>query len=361
MKKFIALALALAMMVSCLVFTASAEASGVEVLLQGPATAQNGDKILVEVRVGDNNNVVGGIQGTIDVTGATLVDVVANPELLDWNNTQDVATLYKATDNDVAFAALNSLNATSYDTRLWFKLTYEVTDAAAVSVELKNVKVSDKTANLINDVKTTDLAVDVVNPTEDAYVTLNGMGMPLDTDNVMEQALMVEVGAYVPETVTNVTAFGVVFYPTSLLAGDELTVETEGAIVAEVSKEGKPSFFNQIVTEKVFSAKLKFGFSTPEKAYKFLGTKVTARAYFKTVDGSVVYASNPSDNKYINNGTAKKAALNVLADNGDAITAPVNNDKAAYDAARKALNTSVEGWMANRDFVLKYVVANYAK
>ena len=181
MKKFIALALALAMMVSCLVFTASADASGVEVLLQGPAVANNGDTILVEVRVSDKQNIVGGVQGLIDVTGATLVEVQSNPELLEWNNTEDVNTLYKQEGDDVTFAALNSLNAGSYATRLWFKLTYKVTDAANVSVELKNVKVSDKTANLVTDVVTSDVAVEIVDPenpvTSNPYVTLDGMGI----------------------------------------------------------------------------------------------------------------------------------------------------------------------------------------
>ena len=50
MKKFIALALTLAMMVSCLVFTASAENS-VSVLLEGPSAVSTGDTFTVNVRV----------------------------------------------------------------------------------------------------------------------------------------------------------------------------------------------------------------------------------------------------------------------------------------------------------------------
>ena len=119
-----------------------------------------------------------------------------------------------------------------------------------------------------------------------------------------------------------------------------------------------PAFFEQILNERAFAGKLNFGFSTEDKALRFLGTKVTARVYFKMADGSVVYAANASDDKYINNGVAKKAALNVILDNGNKVTDPVNKDLDAYNTAKAALNTNVEGWDANRAFVLKYAVEN---
>ena len=93
MKKFIALALALAMMVSCLVFTASAE-SGVVVRLEGPANITAGADFQVKVRVTDPSRLVGGVQGVIDVTGAEFKSLEANPVLKTWNNTEDEKTIF---------------------------------------------------------------------------------------------------------------------------------------------------------------------------------------------------------------------------------------------------------------------------
>ena len=363
MKKFIALALTLAMLVSCLVFTASAE-SGVVVALQGPATAQAGETFQVEVRVTDANKVVGGVQGVIDVTGATVVDVQVNSELQNWNKTTDNTTIYKTTDNDITFAALNSLADDTHATRLWFKVTYQVVAEDAVSVNLKDVKVSDKSAALINDVATSDVAITVVDPVSDPVVTLNGMGMLQGTDNVEEQALMVNAGVSFPNK-ADIAEFGVVFYPTSLLGGAELTVNTSGAVIAKVTKENT-ALFNSIVDaeDATFNGLLMFGFSSKTNALKFLGTKVTARVYYKTTEGDVVYSSNNTvgngeSNKYIKSGTAKKAGLNVLLDNGAKITD--HTDEAAYNAAVAGLSTSNADWEANREYVLKYVIASLNK
>ncbi|MBQ1187261.1 MAG: hypothetical protein IIX54_06220 [Clostridia bacterium] len=367
MKKFMALALALAMMVSCLVFTASAE-SNVVVALQGPATVQNGATFEVDVRVTDKGNIVGGVQGVIDVTGATVKNVEVNEELQTWNKTSDNTTIYKTVDNDITFAALNSLKEDSHDTRLWFKVTYLVTDASAVSVELKNVKVSDKSANLVEGVKTLNVNATVVDPVADPVITLNAVSMLIE-ENVEKQALKVTANTSFPNP-EEIKAFGVVFYPTSLLGGSELTIGTQGAAVARVDVKDMPLFFESVQEHHCFDAKLNFGFSTKTNALKFLGTKVSARAFFITTAGDVVYSANNTvvdkegnkvDNKYIKSGVAKKAVLNIICDNGDAIENPVNNDKADYIKARKALNISNENadWEANREFVLKYVVANH--
>ena len=359
MKKFIALTLALAMMVSCLVFTASAD-NGVAVTVQGPSTVVTGGTFQVKVRVTDVENVVGGVQGTIDVTGATVTKVQVNPELKDWNKTSDETTIYKIEDNDITFASLNHLVADTYDTRVWFIIDYTATDASSVAVALKNVKVSDKAAKAYTSVATNDLTIDVIDETVDPSVALTKAGIDGKAEVADKQAMLVYADV---KNIDNddITDIGVVFYPTSLLGGVELTVDTQGAVVANVNKASDATLFNNIVKKGSFIGALQYNFSEgTDNALKFLGTKVTARVYYKTTDGKIVYASNASDDKYIKNGVVSKAALNTILNFSNTVTDPVDNDKDVYDAAKVALNTNVEGWQANRAYVLKYCVRNAA-
>lgn len=358
MKKFIALALTLAMMVSCLVFTASADASGVVVSLQGPENIVAGSEFQVKVRVTDPNNLVGGVQGVIDVTGADFVTIEANPELKEWNNTDDVATIYKEADGDVTFAALNSLEDSSYDTRLWFIATYKAT-ADNVSVQLKNVKVSNKAANLINDVTTKGLDISTVNPAEDTYIAMNYMGMLVKPESNVATKQGLVVNSTINAAGADIAEFGVLFYPTSLLAGEELTVKTEGAVVAKAVKGD--GLYNYVLENGgTFDGVLKFGFGDDsDKALRFLGTRVTARTYYKLADGTVVYASNEDANEGVANGTANKAVLNIVLKHGANVQNPVEGVTAEeYNAAIQGLNTSNANWQANRAAALKYVVDN---
>ena len=359
MKKFIALALALAMMVSCLVFTASAE-SGVVVRLEGPANITAGAEFQVKIRVTDPSRLVGGVQGMIDVTGAEFKSLEANPVLKTWNNTEDETTIYKVTDNDVTFAALNSLEADSYSTRLWIIVNYKAT-AENVSVELKNVKAADKSANLINDV-TVEYpgAVDIIDPAEDLFIDMNYVGMRTSAEaNVaMKQGLV--VNSKINFAGKEIDEFGVIFYPTSLLNGAELTVNTPGAVVAKAVKGD--GLYNYVVNNGgEFDAVLNFKFDSDVNALRFLGTRVTVRSYYK-VGEEIVYASNDSAvDSYVKSGTASKAVLNIVLDKQNDV-APVEGGVTAdaFATAITGLNTNNENWQANRATALKYVVDYYA-
>lgn len=357
MKKFIALALTLAMLVSCLVFTASAEDS-VAVLAQGPTSITAGDTFTVDVRVKDSANVVGGVQGVLDVNGADIIGVTVNPEVKTWNNTEDEETIYKLdeAEDKVTFAALNSLDVDTHDTRLWFKVECKAaTDDVAVIWD--GVKVSDKEANLIT-AATSGLNIAVSNPAEgEASISVAGFGLR-DTNDVEKQALVVgsEIANF--EKFANLTEVGVIFYPTGLLDGAELTLDNENAVVAS-AKAGTANF-NAIVEGGTFNGILSFGFSTPNKAYRFLGTKVTARVYYK-LGTEVHYVSNTVD-KYIVNGVVNKAALNHILDNGNQVTTPAGEITVAeFNTAKAALNTSITGWQDNRQLVLDFLVENKAQ
>jgi hypothetical protein len=327
----------------------SAEAAAPQLVAEGAANVQVGDKYTVNIRLNDAGKIVGGFQGELKFSGATFDSAVVNPDVLAYNNTEDAATVIKADENSVNFATVANLNGKNPATRIWFKVTFKITGDAKFTFD--NVVFSDKNATEIDG---TFVNLDPTVPAAGATkITLNKQGIR-EGSTPAAQGIVVNAGI---DAVTNaVTEFGVVFYPTSLLKGEELTVATKGAVIASVTK-GDENFAN-FVAAKNFNAVLNFNFSSDENAAKFLGTKVSARVFYKTADG-VFYSAN-SVGKYIQGGVSSKAVLNTVLDYaGDGIT-PNNSDVTtdAYVAAKAGLNTSNENWNANRCTVLKYAVQN---
>ena len=356
MKKLIAIALTVAMMLTVCVFSASAaDAAAPELLVQGAANVQNGDEYTVSIRLNDADNLVGGFQGELAYTGATVKEsgIAVNPQVTGYNNTDDATTVIKDDGNSVNFATVANLEGTNPATRIWFKVTF-IINSTNPTFTLGNVVFSDKEANEITGTVGAALAP-TVPAAEATKITLNKVGI---IEQVMPNDQAIVVNAGLANVKEDVTEFGVVFYPTSLLKGAELTVDTAGAVKASVTKEDDK--FKMFAGAGSFNAVLHFNFTTPEKAAKFLGTKVSARVYYKTAEGDPVYSTNTvSGDKYIQGGVADKAALNTILDFGDKVETPkgeVSID--AYTTAKAGLATSNGDWYNNRLTVLKFAVEN---
>ncbi len=352
MKKVIALVLTLAMLVSCFAFSASADTVAPTLVIEGASQVVEGDTYTVNIRLNDDSNVVGGFEGALAYTNATVKEIVVNPQVLAYNNTDEAGanTVIKDVDGTIKFATVADLNGTNPATRIWFKVTF--TAGANPTFTLKDVVFSDKAAKVLDG--TTGAALNPTTPVAGApEVSLKKAGI-LEQIVPNDQGIVVQAGISIPEGET-VDEYGVVFYPTSLLQGAELTVETSGAVVAAVTKDNEK--FQKFIDNGMFSAVLNFNFSTDEKAAQFMGTKVTARVYYKVGD-STVYSANSVD-KYIQGGVADKAALNTVLDYSDTVKENHSNiETSAYTAARGALNTSDDGWYNNRKTVLEYAVDN---
>ncbi len=348
MKKLIALVLAVAMMLTLGVLTVSAE-SAPALVLEGAEKVAVGDEYVVSIRLNDASNVVGGFQGELAYTGATVKEIAVNPQVNEYNNNGADDTIIADDGDSVNFVTLGNVKGNNPETRIWFKVTFEITGEATFALE--EVVFSNKEAAAIEGIVGT-LNVDVATA-EEAVVTLNKAGVIAQTAP-NDQAIVIEAGISVPDGV-EVEEYGVVFYPTALLGGAELTVETEGAVKAFLTKGS--ANFDKHIEEGYFSALLHFNFSTDENAAKFLGTKVSARVYYK-VNGEYVYSFNSSD-KYIQGGVADKAALNTLLDYSENIAENKSSvSPEDFTAAKAGLNTSNENWFANRCTVLLYVVEN---
>lgn len=354
MKKVIALVLTLAMLVSCFAFSASA-ATAPTLELEGASTVLAGDTYTVNVRLKDADNQVGGFQGSLVYANATVDSIVVNPQVLGYNNTDDATTVIKDDKNGtIKFATVADLKGTNPATKIWFKVTFTV--EADPTFTLADVVFSDKAATVLTG--NTGVALAPEAPVVDEAgieATLQKVGILGDKVLPNDQAISVKAGIVVPEGKT-VDEIGVVFKPTSLLGGKELTVDTEGAVVASL-KSNEAGFDTIVYTNKEFSGNLYLNFATAENAAKFMGTKVTARVYYKV--GDAVYYSNNSVDKYIKNGIASKAVLNTVLDIGNAVETPKGSvSKEAFDAAKVALNTTKSDWQTNRELVLKYAVEN---
>lgn len=303
MKKIIAFILTVAMVLSVCAFTVSAETTPA-IVLEGAAKVVVGDDYTVSVRI-NNADAVAGVQGELVYEGATVKEIVVNPQVTAWNNTEDNNTIVYDDTNSVNFATLiGDLTGT----RLLIKVTFKTT--ADPKFTLENVKFADDNAAALTGTSTGLDPVAVA--TEAGIAKLSKVGMLAESDG-RNQGVVVN-GCITAE---GVTEFGVIYYPTQLLGGQALTLDTEGAVVASTTN---------LADINDFDATLKFAYKDAAKAAKMLGVKISAVVYYKDATGTH-YSANSVD-KYIQGGVASKAVLNVALDKVAHITGDAELDAA---------------------------------
>ena len=333
MKKIIAFVLTVAMVLSVCAFSVSAETAAPSIELQGAANAVVGDTYTVSVRLNDAAGVVAGVQGELVYANATVKDIVVNPQVLTWNNTEDKNTVVHNDGNSINFATLADVTGT----RLLIKVTFEV--AAGATFTLENYKFSDANAVAIDDATAGATLAPAVAATEE--VSIVGVGM-LPKEVATQQGVVVR-GKVVAEDVKEI---GVLFYPTQLLGGKALTIDNKDAVSAVATE----NLENILAEEEGFDGVLNFNLSEAAAA-KLLGVKITSVVYYKDSKGNVTYSSNNIDgNKYVKNGVASKAILNTALDVVNGIT-----DK-AEELTNALADLDGSNYIANRNTVLKYAV-----
>ncbi len=335
MKKIIAFVLTVAMVLSVCAFSVSA-ATAPSLEIQGATNVVKGESYTVSVRLNDADNAVAGVQGELvyDKEKVAVSNIVVNPQLLTWNNTEDAATVVYNDGDSVNFATLAKVTGT----RLLVKVTFTV-NAAGATFALENVKFSDGNAAVLEGTTGAALAPVVV---EEEKVSIVGVGM-LPQEKAVDQAVVVR--GLVTEDAANVSEIGVLFYPTQLLGGKALTLATEGAVKAVATD----NLENILAIDEGFDGILNVNLSE-EDAAKFLGIKITSVVYYKDAAGNVTYSTNNIDNnKYVKDGVASKAILNTALDKVEGMT---NEDL----VSAKADLDNPETMVANRNTVLKYAV-----
>lgn len=360
-KKIAALVLAFAMLATMFAFSASAETAA-NLYLEGPDNATKGELYTISIRLSDASNLVGGFSGTLTYSGATVEGTQVHPSVLALNNTTDASTVITKEGTDkikfVTVTRVDGANTTNPVDAIWFKVQFKVTGDAA-SFALGDVKFSNKEGKaLLSETEGTvggTLAPQVAAEVADNY-SIDEIKIK-DTADATKQGLGYAVsfpGGEIPE---GATEYGVVFLPTKLLDGGELTVETANAVAAKVNKDAEPERFASSVENGTYWAYLSFNFSSEDKAYQFLGTKVSARAYYKI--GNAIYYSDNTNTIGVEDGVADKAVLNVAKEL--AVKVQNNQSTVTLDKLAEAL-ADLDGettYKTNRGTLLQFVTDNF--
>ncbi|MBO5872909.1 MAG: hypothetical protein J6Q56_01735 [Clostridia bacterium] len=358
-KKIAALVLAFAMLTTMFAFSASAETQA-RLYLDGPEKVAEGEVYTVSIRLDDESNLVGGFSGTLTYSGATFEDVQVHPSVLELNDTDDASTVITDKGNgEIDFVTVTRVDGTNTDNpkaAIWFKVKFTVTGDA--SFALTDVKFSNKAGKaLLSATEGTvgaALTPEVVSSQE--FYSINDIKIK-DTADATKQGLEYQVvfpGKVIPE---DAIEYGVVFIPTKLLDGEVLTVNTTNAVVAKVNKTEDPEDFEAFVENGTYYAYLNFAFSSEDKAYQFLGTKISAVAYYKTASG-IVYSDN-TNGIGVTDGVADRAVLNVAKDKAAAVE--TNKSSVTPEALAAAL-ADLDGantYKTNRGTLLQFVADNY--
>lgn len=307
LKKAIAVILTLAMVVAMFAFSASAEAT-YSMVLEGPEFASVGDTYIVKVRLNDSANQVGGASGLLTVEGADLTKVDINPQLYDYNKTlaagfegQDAidTIINEVSDNNFSFASVANLDGDNPATRVWFILTFKITDANPTFT--LDTDFSDRygTALLAD---TDDSVLAPASPVADIKLVPNAS--VAKTKDVKVQALKVDAmfEGGIPE---DALEYGMLFCPEQLLDSNGLVIGTDNTNikVATAANTGAVELYNGYI---------KMNFTNEESAYLLSGVKIAARAYYKNAEGDYVYSDNSADD--VSGGIFSKAIISVAAD-----------------------------------------------
>ena len=358
-KKIAALVLAFAMLATMFAFSASAETQAI-LYLDGPEKVAQGEVYTVSIRLDDESNLVGGFSGTLTYSGATFVDVQVHPNVLALNDTDDASTVITNKGNGeiefVTVTRVDGTNTVNPEKAVWFKVQFTVTGDA--SFNLSNVKFSNKAGQALLSAEQgttgTTLAPEVVSSQE--IYSIDDINIK-DTADATKQGLEYKVvfpGEAIP---ADAIEYGVVFLPTQLLKGGVLTVDTPNAVIAKVNKTKDPEDFAAFVENGTYYAYLNFTFSSEDKAYQFLGTKISAVAYYKTASGTV-YSDNTNDIG-VTDGVADRAVLNVAKERAAAVE---NNKSSVTFEALAAALADLDGantYKTNRGTLLQFVADNY--
>ena len=347
MKKIIALLLATFLLTSMLVLGVSAEGA-VTVALNGASQAIKGEQYEVTLSAPAT---VGGISGEIkyDAASFSLKGIEITSSFAEANK----ITVEKGTDliTDDAENGVVKFALLSGDSDKW--VTFNFATAADASADVKtsftlnNVKVSNAAGTALVENLTTDIK-------ESATVyekALDVAGASVRTNGAADIRFEIDLGAN--NYKGQIKEVGVIMIPTRFVAeGQELVYDTENVKYSGKTAKIARSLAKDIGDETVFYANLINSSSTASR----IKTEVSARAYIKLTDGTVIYSDNADSDKNIGGGTSSRCCIDVMksvaatkdfSDNAEvtAILAKANADWTLddYAAVVAAVNAKILG------------------
>ncbi len=337
--KIIAVVVTLVMLLGVVGIVSSAEESPIMKLSSKRTQVTSGSKFEVTVSLSDATQVVGGVEGTITYNK----DMFSNPvvtltDAFTANGNGNAAEVVNTeTAGVIKYVGLAG-NDTGSD---WFTITFDTATVATSSNQTFTItaKGSNKTGTAVQTVASLNVAVNAVPNAVKVMGAQLKYGATVTFD---QQDLRFAVNVdktYLPQD-KNAVEFGVLMMFTQRLGDRELTYDMianneKGLVVArKLPAEGQQS----ITVPELFFAQLNGTASDDLNAIK--GIRVSARAYVRYDDNTVVYYSNNNEDGRVVAGYSSKSFNGALKANTklmlDAYTAYKNIDEASRTDAQQA-------------------------
>ncbi len=348
LKKIIAVVVTLVMLLSVATVAASA-ADGATLALYGKAetglTKGQGYYELA-VHLTDAGNTVGGIEGAItyDTTIFNYVDAKLNANFVAAGNPEEAAVVACTDDNGVVkFVGLNNAQSTGE----WFVLRFEVVAEGSANFAFSGVKGANTEGYV-----TVSVAGDDTVATDSDFLKVEGASIKRNKDENMQDIRFRVVidQAELPEGKT-VKEYGLLLMFTKRLGYRELVYSMiadceTGLAWAKVDPDA--------VTDE-------FAVNLNNMRANQLGVKVSARAFAKLDDGTIIYSKNYNSEYNTKAGYDSKSVVDVAR-----LAARYIIDGNFCDNADKV--AEIEGILAlssikdaNRTALLEFVTTYYPK
>ncbi len=343
LKKIIAVAVTLVMLLSVAVISASAADAPTLALYGKSTTAPTGETGMyyeLAVHLTDATNKVGGIEGTITYNKDvfTFVDVVLNANFMEAGNEDADSVVADNGAGTIKFVGLNDADSVGE----WFVVRFTAVAGKGTFT------LAARGANTENYVDVTVKDSAEISVVDEDILKVEGATIKL-TNKTDRQDIKFNVVADADLLATkyankNVVEYGVMMMFTKRLGYRELTYKMVtdneyGLAVAKVSADTLCSFTANLNN------------MTPDA----LGVRVSARAYVKLEGDTIIYSNNFNLDKNTKSGYASKSVIDVarLAALG------VANDTNDADGSIRAMVQNSAGIFGeNRTKLLDFISAN---
>ena len=319
-KRFISIAIAIVLLISCMSISASAEDPSATISLTGESNAVIGAEYKVALNVSESSaDVVGGLSCDVTYNTDTFsfkrVEMTSDFAAANYVSADGYSETISQADGKISVVLLD-VDGDTAENR-WLTLVFEVLSSqGSANFTLDNAKVSDTAGT---ELITSDLSVDIVR-TEGGVVDFhkshtNANGASIKKDVTDEQGNVVgnirfeaQLSADIDKS--TVSEIGFVMLPTVCLDNGELTVTENGKYTMANGREVSIAYNGKSIDSLSELEDRYYCYLTNTMEFP-LTMSFAARPYVKLKDGTYVYGYNDVVENNIVGGTSNKSCIDI--------------------------------------------------
>lgn len=364
-KRFISIAIAIVLLISCMSISASAEGSSATISLKGEAHAVSGAEYKVALNVSESTaDLVGGL--SCDVTYNTdmftlkRVEMASDFAAANYISDDGYSETISEADGKISVALLDVTGDQAENK--WITFVFEVLNSEGnAEFVLDNAQVSNATGT---ELITADLSVDIVG-TEEGVIhfykpqtNVNGASIKKDvTDENGNIVGNIRFEAQLDESIdkSTISEIGFVMLPTACLDNGELTITESGKYTMANGREVSIAYNGKSIESLDDLENRYYCYLTNTMEFP-LTMSFAARPYVKLNNGTYVYGYNEVMENNIVSGTSKKSCIDIAK----AIYAEYVTKYPSYDfgAIADIVALDAESWTTeNYQMVVNALVA----